>query len=734
MRASTEILEDNLNSTEECVHLRHSPSAVCLRCASLLPLVCCVALLAKTASWADPYNRPVVVVRIDDCQTSWLTPFSGLGGVNGLTYGKSKQIPITWAVISSFASLGGSMTWAQIKDYLDTCGGEPASHSVNHSPMSTQQDYLDELVNSKTAIEANLPGYQCRTFIQPGTWTGDAYMDSFSKLDNPIGQAIQANYAQSLAYLGGGWRVGHAYYPHGTSNTYSIDAQSLPTIPGISSVLDVVATTPGLVFIISGHGVQEQGGTGTYKVPADVLKATMDKLADLRDQGKIRLMSLDGAFRSTFSPDLNRMPNPDFELINHSQSYNGWSRSGSTQALSTGGINDSGYCSLPDSTAKITSSSLILPPGRYEMSWYQKVVDAKANSGLVLAFAAMNQKNQQAMDQSVLCVNWAFFYNSAPVTDWQKKSVLAHVRDRLNLSQITFQPASGGGYGIDNVSIVSAPIDPAVSPSASTVTPDAGQCTISWHTPDDPSVTSVVVRYNARTHPLTPTSGTAVSTVPTLRDTVQEITVPFNWTALSNAYFSVFGVRSDSSFTPPDLALVKIDTSPPTAPSVSLTVDQDGTLYSQWTSSEPDSQIMGYQYAVGHDPGGNDLRNWTTTTDTSATITGIPWGTGACVSVKAQNLYGFWSNYGSARMYLPVGLSLAATLPNGRSVSVSGRVTAVFSDCCYIEDNKRTRGIKIVGDASGYQIGQYITVNGLLATRNGERYVSAHQPAPPPGP
>lgn len=707
-------------STEDNIVLRDRPSGLCLRPIGLLALVCFLALMAATASWAVIDDRPIVVLRIDDCQASWLTPYVGLGGASGLTYGKSKHIPITWAVISGFASSGLSMTWAQIKDYLDTCGGEPASHSVNHSSMPTQQDYVNELVDSKAAIQANLPGYQCNTFLQPGTWTGEAYMDRYTKLDNPIGQAIQANYAQSMAYLGAGWMIGNSHCAYGLAAPLCIDSLSC-SVSAINSILETaVANTPGLVWVITGHGVQEQGQSAAYRIPADVLKATMDKLAELRDQGKIRLMSLHDAYHASFSPDLNSVPNPGFELINYSQNYYVWSRYGSAQIAATGGVGDSGHCSMPDGAAKIQSSFLIVPPGRYEMTWYQKVINGKANNGMFLAYATLDQGAVTQYN----CANWALFYNSSPVTEWQKKTALALVLDRLNLSQLTFQSASGGGYGIDNVSIVSAPIDAAISPSASIVTPSPGQCTISWHTPNDPSVTSVVVRYNSGTHPLTPTSGSSLCNVTAHRNEVQQVTVPLAWTGLTYAYISVFGVRSDSSFTPPDLAIVKVDRSPPTTPNVTATADPDGTIRSQWTSAEPDSQIVQYQYAVGHDPGGNDLKNWTTTTGTSATITGIPLETSGYVSAKAQNAYGFWSDCGSVRMYTRVGISLAVALPNGRPVSVSGKVTAVFSDCCYIEDADRTRGLKIVGDVSHFQEGQAISVGGILATSNGERYLA----------
>lgn len=170
-------------------------------------------LIAASASSADTDNRPIIVLRSDDCARAWATPFDGLGGVSGLSYGKTKRIPITWAVVTDWATAGvKSLTWAELSDYISVAGGELASHSRTHAALPTAQDYINELVDSKAAIESHVPGHTCRTFLQPGPWAEDAYLDRYWELDNPIGQAIKANYAQSQAYLGGGWHVGNKTY------------------------------------------------------------------------------------------------------------------------------------------------------------------------------------------------------------------------------------------------------------------------------------------------------------------------------------------------------------------------------------------------------------------------------------------------------------------------------------------------------------------------------------------
>lgn len=676
-------------------------------------------LLGGRASWANIDNRPIVVLRIDDCSVDWNVPYNGLDGMTPLAYGTLKHIPITWAAVTGMASAGTSLTWAQLRAYLDANGGEAASHSVHHAAMSSQQDYINEVIDSKAAIEANLPGYRCDTFLQPGPWTDEAYMDLYSELDGPIGQAIQANYAQSMAYLGGGWRIGEVYYRYGTTSNYSIDTQNTPSIAAVNYLLDVIAATPGLVYVITGHAVQETGQTASYHIAADILKATMDKLADLRDQSKIKLMSLNDAFHTALSPDLNRVSDPGFSLANLSILRTPWDITGSGQMVNTGGLEDSRYCSLPDNGSTLRGTLLCLPPGRYQMDWHQKVINNKQNSGLVLAFVDYGANWSPAW----LSANWAFFYNTSPST-WEKKTALVLVPDRMNMSWFTFQPASGGGYGIDSVSLVSSPTDPAVSPSASVISASPGQCMLSWHTPADPAVLSVIARYGDKTHPLTPTSGTSFCSVTAQPETTQQVTVPINWTATSASYlyFSVFGSKSGGACTPPDIVWIKIDKTAPTTPVVTASINTDGSISAQWSSSEPDSQIAQYQYALGRSAGASDVKLWAFTTSAGSTISEVGTEEDVYVSVMAQNQFGFWSAYGSTRVSMPSGIASAIQHADGATVCVSGIVSAVFGDCYYVQDANR-RGIKVVGNTSSIHECDSVVVQGTLATANGERYI-----------
>lgn len=230
------------------------------------------------------------------------------------------------------------------------------------------------------------------------------------------------------------------------------------------------------------------------------------------------------------------------------------------------------------------------------------------------------------------------------------------------------------------------------------------------------------MRYSFTTHPLTPTSGTSFGAVAAEQDTEQQMSAPINWANRAYVYFSIFGVRPDSTYTPPELAAVKVDVVPPATPLVTATTDGNGTVSAQWVCATSQTQIAQYQYAVGSQPGGCDLKEWVVTIYTSASIPALPVGASGYVSVVAINHFGFRSTYCSSKFaIIPATEKIAQALakPENQVVTVCGVVSAVFGDCCYIEAADSTREIKLMGNIAGYKLGYQITVTGALGITNG---------------
>ncbi|MBM4444747.1 MAG: hypothetical protein FJ020_05500 [Chloroflexi bacterium] len=96
------------------------------------------------------------------------------------------------------------------------------------------------------------------------------------------------------------------------------------------------------------------------------------------------------------------------------------------------------------------------------------------------------------------------------------------------------------------------------------------------------------------------------------------------------------------------------DTTPPTTPVVSDGGESTTNLtqlHATWTSSDAESGVAEYQYAIGTSAGDTDLVNWTSAgTGTSLTRTGLNLSVGSTYyfSVKAKNGEGLWSAVGSS--------------------------------------------------------------------------------------
>ena len=670
--------------------------------------------------WSD--DRPIIVIREDDCCSSLRTPFTEFGLVSGLDYLKQNQIPVTWAVITDYVAANDprSLSWSELIDYLGTAGGELASHSASHVAMPGNQAYIDEIVGSRAAIEARIPGYHCASFIQPGTWTKDAYMNQFSKLNNAIGLAIQSTYEQSDAYLVGGWPIGTPFYKYGTSVSLTLDYSPTISSAKVLALLDMVAQTPGLIYEVTFHNVQEAGGTTVYAVQADVLKSFVDKLVDLRNQGRVRLMSMNDAIHTTFSAGLNLVTDPGFEMSQSSFGNDGaWHTNAHSSFQNTGGVNNSRY---GRTTGWGLNGSVLLAPGRYRISWSQKPEPNSSASHKL----AVNLLSYSPDGTRIDRMAFPSYGNSNPDA-WERQSALFVMEYGFARVFLQFVPVGdGNGYGVDDLSIVAEPVDAAVSPSGSQAVISPTSVDIGWDTPNDPAVTSVCIRYGSKVHPTTPTEGTAWGVVPAQPGTHQHFLADVTWGEHSYMFFSIFAVKEDGSYSPPDLIDIHTDQSAPAPPTVSASL-QNNTVSASWIPNGT-TPVYSYRYAVGTAPGQGDLLPWTSTSGTSATVS-IPSNTAGKLffSVRNESSFGFWSATGSVQFVFGGSIVDAGPAPDSSTISTIGIVTAVFSDCLYIEQSNRVRGIKIVG-VHGYPEGSLLSLTGTISTVNGERVITVSPP------
>ena len=202
-------------------------------------------------------------------------------------------------------------------------------------------------------------------------------------------------------------------------------------------------------------------------------------------------------------------------------------------------------------------------------------------------------------------------------------------------------------------------------------------------------------------------------------------------------YFHVRGYNGDDVANGTlDLGPYTYDDSPPTLPTV---VDEGAytpsttELQASWTASEDfESGVVQCQYAIGTSEGDNDVVDWTPTTETSVTRTGLTLATNQTYyfSVRAQNGAGAWS-MASSDGIKPVADSgdiadakaHADGAPAGVVALNNKMITANFGSYFYIEEYGTFSAIRV--EAEGPLAGSTICVAGELSTSDCERRITS---------
>lgn len=166
-----------------------------------------------------------------------------------------------------------------------------------------------------------------------------------------------------------------------------------------------------------------------------------------------------------------------------------------------------------------------------------------------------------------------------------------------------------------------------------------------------------------------------------------------------------------------------VDKTGPSAPQINLVLEQPSTVQAEWTCSDLQSEVEGYQYSIGTIPGSSDVLAWQSLQETQATVSDMPIGKQLCFNVKARNQFGYWSETGISTFVFRRSISDQLDHPDGTNVKITGIVTGVFDGYYYVEQENKSKGLRIMGNCE-HQIGSQITVNGVLTTSHGERAVT----------
>ena len=176
-----------------------------------------------------------------------------------------------------------------------------------------------------------------------------------------------------------------------------------------------------------------------------------------------------------------------------------------------------------------------------------------------------------------------------------------------------------------------------------------------------------------------------------------------------------------------------LDTTPPTTPVVTPAqafLPRGAPLVCRWTASDPESGIESYSYCIGTSPGLSNVTNWTnagTATICSRSDITVNVGQSLYVSVKARNHAGLESAAGVSTAVMVIAdneinlIGDAKKRPNGTRVYLPGKiVTAVYSDCVFVEEPDRTSGIRCDANSTDLSAGAVVDALGKITFRNGE--------------
>ena len=386
------------------------------------------------------------------------------------------------------------------------------------------------------------------------------------------------------------------------------------------------------------------------------------------------------------------------------------------------GVGGSRCLKLTGPGARAESYTWLLRPGTYDLSWQQNVGSEAPSTSTIPSVG--NVSSTAAADSRAI-VHYPQIVSQEPGI-WRTKTVRLLIKQGRPLATFRIElpgnASQSANVRIDDISLARVPTDPAVEPSAVTISPEPTSCTVSWLTPVDPTVTSISCRYGFNTHPLSTTEGASGGSIQAVPGTRQQLSFPINWTGRYAVFLSLFAAR-DGVVSGPVVDYLIVDGSAPSLNDPIVTAQSDSSVLASWQSSDAQSSVFDSWFAVGRSEGSSDLVGWTSTRSCSVEIDHLPTGT-LHFSVYTRNPFGAKSVTKSVRFVMGTAqtIAYARSQPDGSWVAVQGMVTAIFADSYYIESANRANGIR-VGGVCPVEMGSEIVVPGTLTTIDGERAV-----------
>lgn len=237
-------------------------------------------------------GKGVVALRLDD-------PINGLinsGVANAL---KDLQIPASAVHCSgSFTApdliaLSDLGSWGHVASWARRQGMEVWHHGGNHQDASGVGALTRETVTSLAALEASLPTLEVNKWAQPGV--GGTNYDGYASSNRPelffdheAGKLIARGHAVASGYMDG-WSRTLDGKPRDGLGHWTVDTPSALTT-AYGYVEEAAALGTGLAIMLHPNNLDREGDYSTSAAFIDFL----EYLAQLRDEGKIEILTLSG--------------------------------------------------------------------------------------------------------------------------------------------------------------------------------------------------------------------------------------------------------------------------------------------------------------------------------------------------------------------------------------------------------------------------------------------------------
>jgi hypothetical protein len=220
------------------------------------------------AGWFDPGARAVVAIRVDDSRDSDRTFIPELA---------QRQLMGEFAIITARVGTPGFLRWNEVID-LENGGYGIVAHSRLHAPGALSLGaFTWEVVGSKSDLLAH--GLSARALAIPGVWLGASYLDSFQKIRSARGRLAREFYTATYAWV----------YP--LPQDFPVADSVDLGITHVTADRASLQTTMTAVRAAVNRRAYTQVLFHSYLADKTIMRAVLDSIATLRDQGLVNVVS-----------------------------------------------------------------------------------------------------------------------------------------------------------------------------------------------------------------------------------------------------------------------------------------------------------------------------------------------------------------------------------------------------------------------------------------------------------